>query len=224
MKNWTLDDFELGAPLSAGQFGQVWLVREKIRKYILALNIIPKSIIENSDNHKQLRRELEIHTRLRSPYILRCYGHFHDKNNIYLILEYANNGELLNSLVEKGKFDEKTAANYVFQVLSALETMHSFKVIHRDIKPENILIGCDHKLRVADFFWSVCNMDKKRKTFCGTQEYLCPEMIDRNTHDEKVDMWCVGILTYELLVSNTPFEMPDRTTRDAYKKIKKNTI
>lgn len=220
MKNWTLDDFELGAPLGAGQFGQVWLVREKIRNYILALKIIPKAIIKENDNYKQLRRELEIHTKLRSPYILKSYGHFHDKTNVYLILEYANNGELFKKLVEQGKFDEKTASNYIYQVLSAVQTMHKSKVIHRDLKPENILIGCDNKLRIADFGWSVCNLDNKRSTFCGTQEYLSPEMIDRNVHNEKVDMWCVGILAYELLVGNTPFEMPDRTTRDAYRKIK----
>lgn len=220
MKNWTLDDFELGAPLGAGQFGQVWLVREKVKKYILALKIIPKTIIKETDSYRQLRRELEIHTKLRSPYILRCYGYFHDKQNIYLILEYASNGELFNLLANQGKFDEKTVANYIYQVLHAIRTMHEQNIIHRDLKPENILIGCDNKLRIADFGWSVCNKDRKRKTFCGTQEYLCPEMIDRNVHNEKVDMWCVGILTYELLVGNTPFEMPNRTTRDAYRKIK----
>ncbi|ELQ76780.1 Serine/threonine protein kinase [Trachipleistophora hominis] len=220
MKNWTLDDFELGAPLGAGQFGQVWLVREKVRNYILALKIIPKSIVEKTDSYRQLRRELEIHTKLRSPYILRCYGHFHDKNNIYLVLEYASNGELFHHLVEKGKFDEKTAANYIYQVLHAVRTMHSHKVIHRDLKPENILIGCDNKLRIADFGWSVCDVDQKRGTFCGTQEYLCPEIINKNQYNNKVDMWCIGILTYELLVGNTPFEAPDRTTRDAYRKIR----
>lgn len=219
MKNWTLDDFELGAPLGAGQFGQVWLAREKKSGFILSLKIINKNIIKDNESYKQLRRELEIHSKLDNPYILKYYGHFHDQNNIYLIIEYAT-GELFSKLSEVRKFDEFTASQYIFQVLNALKCMHKFKVIHRDLKPENILIGSDNKIRIADFGWAVCNLDQKRTTFCGTAEYLCPEMIDKNIHDEKVDMWCVGILTYELLVGNTPFETPDRTTREAYRKIK----
>lgn len=219
MKNWTIDDFELGAPLGAGQFGQVWLAREKSSGYMVSLKIINKNLVKDNVNYRQMRRELEIHSKLNSPYILKYYGHFHDKNNIYLIIEYAT-GELFTKLSEVRKFDERTASQYIFQVLNALESMHREKIIHRDLKPENILIGSDEKLRIADFGWAVCNIDQKRKTFCGTAEYLSPEMIDKNGHDEKVDMWCVGILTYELLVGNTPFETPDRTTREAYRRIK----
>lgn len=219
MPDWTIDDFELGAPLGAGQFGQVWLAREKKSNYIVSIKIINKELIKDNVNYKQIRRELEIHSKLDNPYILKYYGHFHDKENIYLILEYAIN-ELFSKLSEVRKFDERTASNYIFQVLNAIDCMHREKIIHRDLKPENILIGSDNKLRIADFGWAVCNIDKKRQTFCGTPEYLSPEMIDKNGHNEKVDMWCVGILAYELLVGITPFETPERTTREAYRKIK----
>lgn len=219
MKNWTLDDFELGAPLGAGQFGQVWLAKERKRGYIISLKIIDKKIVSEHENFKHLRRELEIHSKLDCPYILKYYGHFHDKKNIYLIIEYAK-GELFKKLSDMGRFDDKTASQYIFQVLVALQNMHENKIIHRDLKPENILIGCDDKLRIADFGWSVCNLDNKRTTFCGTKEYLSPEMINKNLHNEKVDMWCVGVLAYELLSGSTPFQSPDRSSRGAYKKIK----
>ncbi|KRH95128.1 Serine/threonine protein kinase [Pseudoloma neurophilia] len=219
MKNWTLDDFELGAPLGAGQFGQVWLAKEKKSGFIISLKIIDKNIIRDNENFKHLRRELEIQSKLNCPYILKYYGHFHDKKNIYLIIEYAK-GELFRKLSEKGRFDDRTASLYIYQVLLALKNMHENKIIHRDLKPENILIGFDGKLRIADFGWAVCNLDNKRATFCGTHEYLSPEMIDKSLHNEKVDMWCVGILTYELLSGSTPFQAPDRSSREAYRRIK----
>lgn len=219
MKMWTIDDFELGAPLGSGQFGQVWLAKEKKTGFIVSLKIIKKKIIRENENYKQLRREINIHSKLDSPYILKYYGHFHDKENIYLIIEHAV-GELFSKLEEFKKFDEKTASQYIYQILKALENMHKLEIIHRDLKPENILIGFDNKLRIADFGWAVCNKDKKRDTFCGTPEYLCPEIIERKNHNEKVDLWCVGVLTYELLVGNVPFQSASSKKDDAYKQIR----
>ncbi|KAF7677265.1 putative spindle assembly checkpoint kinase like protein [Astathelohania contejeani] len=218
--NWTLDDFELGKPLGRGKFGQVWLVREKRRGYILALKILSKKEIDDAGNIKQIRRELEIHSQLRSRNILRMYGYFYDAINIYIILEYAGGGELFNLLQSQNKFNEAQAANYIFQVARALRHMHKRKVIHRDLKPENILLGSDGQIKLADFGWSVCNVDQNRYTFCGTVEYLAPEIIKNDRHDTTVDLWCLGILTYEFVVGRTPFEIPSRNYREAYSKIK----
>ena len=101
----------------------------------------------------------------------------------------------------------------------ALSYCHSKKVIHRDIKPENLLLGIYGDLKIADFGWSVHAPSSRRTTICGTLDYLPPEMIDDRPHDEKVDLWSLGVLCYELLVGKPPFETP--THDGTYQKITK---
>lgn len=217
---WTLDRFEIGRLLGRGKFGQVWLAREKEKGFIVALKIIPIKEIQTVETARQIRREVEIHSNLKHPNILRMYGHFHDKDHIYLILEYAGKGEFFKFLSEKGgRFGEKEASLYIRQVILALIYMKECNVIHRDIKPENLLLGSDSQLKIADFGWAVYNADKRRMTFCGTMEYLAPEMVNNDIHDSGIDLWCLGILTYEFLIGKTPFESKNRNMREAYKRI-----
>lgn len=215
----TLDDFDLGKPLGAGQFGQVWLVRHKPTHAILALKIINKSSVTSQSAIKQLRRELEIHYQLKHSNILRMYGFFYDKNRIYIVLEYAIKGGLFEILQKKRRFSEEVAAKYIFQVAKALYYMHRNKVIHRDLKPENILVTYDDILKIADFGWAVKNIDKKRYTLCGTLEYLAPELCKIERHDDSVDCWSLGILCYEFLCGRTPFESKRRTFEEMKKMI-----
>ena len=219
-KNWTIDDFELGRPLGKGKFGQVWLAKEKSRGYIVALKIIKKTEIRGCENTRQLRREVEIHTNLCSENIIRLYGYFYDAESVYLVLEYAGNGEFFKILTAARKFGEKTAAEYILQVSNALFHMHRLNVIHRDLKPENMLLGSDNKVKIADLGWAVRNIDKRRYTYCGTLEYLAPEMYTKFNHDKSLDMWCLGILCYEFLMGNPPFESKVRSPRETYEKVK----
>lgn len=219
-RHWSLDDFEIGRLLGRGKFGQVWLARERENGYIVALKVIPIRGIQSAETAKQIRREIEIHSNLKHINILRMYGHFHDGDNIYLILEYAGKGEFFKFLSEKGgKFNEKEASTYVRQVVSALVYMKEHNVIHRDIKPENLLLGSDDQLKIADFGWAVYNADKRRMTFCGTMEYLAPEMVNNSLHGGGIDLWCLGILTYEFITGKTPFESKNRNMREAYRRI-----
>ena len=142
----------------------------------------------------------------RHPNILRLYAYFYDSKRVYLILEYAPRGELYKELQKCGKFDEERAAWYVEQLADALKYCHSKHVIHRDIKPENLLLGLKGNLKIADFGWSVHAPSSRRTTLCGTLDYLPPEMIAGAEHDEKVDLWSLGVLCYEFLVGNAPFE------------------
>jgi len=207
-KRWELDDFEIGKPLGNGKFGRVYLAREKRSKFIVALKVLDKEQVKNADVGHQIRREIEIQSHLRHPNVLRMYGYFYDSKRVYLIIEYAQNGELFKLLRKSEKFDEKTSAKYVVQMCNAISYLHSKHVIHRDIKPENILIGENGELKIADFGWSVHAVSSRRSTLCGTLDYLSPEMVEGEEHDESVDVWSLGVLLYEFLVGAPPFESP----------------
>lgn len=205
-RKWALADFEIGKPLGKGKFGHVYLARERRSNFIVALKIIYKSELEAAKVEKQLRREIEIQSHLRHPNILRLYGYFYDEKRVYLILEYAPQGELYKQLRRAGRFDEATAARYIRQMTLALQYLHSRHVIHRDIKPENILLGLHGEAKIADFGWSVHAPNTRRQTLCGTLDYLPPEMVEGREHDRLVDIWSLGVLAYEFLVGAPPFE------------------
>eukprot|EP00616_Rhizochromulina_sp_CCMP1243_P001428 CAMPEP_0118972094 /NCGR_PEP_ID=MMETSP1173-20130426/8519_1 /TAXON_ID=1034831 /ORGANISM="Rhizochromulina marina cf, Strain CCMP1243" /LENGTH=299 /DNA_ID=CAMNT_0006921611 /DNA_START=21 /DNA_END=920 /DNA_ORIENTATION=- len=210
-KQWCLDDFEIGKPLGRGKFGSVYLARERKTKYIVALKVLQKNQLLNAGVEHQLRREIEIQSHLRHKNILRMFGYFYDEKRIYLILEFAPQGELYKRLTAVGRFDEATAARYIFEMGEALRYCHQKHVIHRDIKPENLLLGYEGELKIADFGWSVHAPSSRRNTLCGTLDYLPPEMIEGRDHDEKVDLWSLGVLMFEFLVGNPPFEAEGHT-------------
>jgi len=220
-QRWKLDDFDIGRPLGKGKFGNVYLAREKASKYIVALKVLFKSQLQKAQVEHQLRREIEIQSHLRHPNILRLFGYFYDESRVYLILEYAPRGELYKSLQkqEHGRFGEAPAALYISQMADALTYCHSKKVIHRDIKPENLLLDVGGNIKIADFGWSVHAPNSRRATMCGTLDYLPPEMIEGAMHDEKVDLWSLGVLTYEFLVGKPPFEA--ESNNDTYRRITK---
>lgn len=216
-KPWTLDNFDIGRALGKGKFGSVYLARERQTKYILALKVLFKKQLEKAGVEHQLRREVEIQSHLRHPNILRLYGYFHDAARVYLILEFASKGELYGELQRCRTFDDQRTTTYITELADALYYCHSKKVIHRDIKPENLLLGANGELKIADFGWSVHTPSSRRSTLCGTLDYLPPEMIEGKTHDEKVDLWSLGVLCYEFLVGNPPFET--KSHEETYRKI-----
>lgn len=209
-KQFHLGMFEIGRPLGKGKFGRVYLARERNAGFICALKVLHKSELQMGRVEKQVRREIEIQSNLRHPNILQLYGHFHDSKRIFLILEFAGKGELYKHLRRENRFPEWKAAHYIAQMASALRYLHRKHVIHRDIKPENILVGIHGEIKISDFGWSVHAPNNRRKTMCGTLDYLPPEMIKPGTSDnfynEKVDLWSLGVLTYEFLVGEAPFE------------------
>ncbi|GJM98051.1 hypothetical protein PR202_ga15026 [Eleusine coracana subsp. coracana] len=221
-KRWVLSDFEVGMPLGRGKFGHVYVAREKRAvphtneekrwvlldfesNQIVALKVLFKSQLKQSQVEHQLRREVEIQSHLRHPNILRLYGYFYDQTRVYLILEYAAKGELYKELQRWKHFDERRSATYIASLARALIYLHGKHVIHRDIKPENLLIGVQGELKIADFGWSVHTFNRRR-TMCGTLDYLPPEMVEKSEHDYHVDIWSLGILCYEFLHGVPPFE------------------
>lgn len=205
-KVWTRDDFEIGKPLGRGKFGRVYLAREKKSKYIVALKTMSIKQLSGCGVEHQLRREIEIQTRMQHSGIVRLFGFFWDEKTIYLILEYCPRGELYRELQKKKRIPEMRTADYIYQLADALQYCHKMHVIHRDIKPENLLIGYNGELKLADFGWSVHAPSSRRETLCGTLDYLAPEMVGEIPHSYQVDLWTVGVLAYELLTGMAPFE------------------
>ncbi|KAJ9315977.1 hypothetical protein DTO271D3_3763 [Paecilomyces variotii] len=202
--------FEIGKPLGKGKFGRVYLAKERSSGFICALKVLHKSELQQGGVQKQVRREIEIQSNLRHPNVLRLFGHFHDSKRIFLILEFAGKGELYKHLRKESRFPEWKAAQYIAQMTAALKYLHKKHVMHRDIKPENILVGIHGEIKISDFGWSVHAPNNRRQTMCGTLDYLPPEMLHSgsqpNYYSEKVDLWSLGVLTYEFLVGEAPFE------------------
>lgn len=209
-KQWHLGMFEIGKPLGKGKFGRVYLAKERSSGFVCALKVLHKHELQQGKVEKQVRREIEIQSHLAHPNILRLFGHFHDAKRIFLILEFAGKGELYKHLRKEQRFPEWKAAQYIAQMAAALKYLHRKHVMHRDIKPENILVGIHGEIKISDFGWSVHAPNNRRNTMCGTLDYLPPEMLrgggKDNYYTEKVDLWSLGVLTYEFLVGEAPFE------------------
>nr|CCA15674.1 protein kinase putative [Albugo laibachii Nc14]CCA16262.1 protein kinase putative [Albugo laibachii Nc14] len=221
-RDWCLDDWIITKSLGKGKFGNVYLAKQKFSGATVALKVLFKSMLikDGGGGICNLKREVEIQSRLRHPNILKLYGYFQNETHVHLILEYAHGGDFYKHLRKRGHFDEAKAASYIYQVIDALEYCHQCNVIHRDIKPENLLLGPRDRIKLADFGWSVIAMapHRSRQTFCGTPYYMSPEIVDGKSYDHRVDLWSIGVLTYELLFGKTPFE--NKNHMEMYEDIK----
>lgn len=253
----TLGDFDLGKPLGRGKYGRVYLARERSHNYICALKMLSLSQLAKYEVDHQLRREIEIQSNLRHPNILRLYSFFWDERHVYLILEYAEKGELYKWLQKYRRFTEAETGRYISDLIGAFKELDRKNIIHRDIKPvrekqqrthsgsseprpsdpshsflallcllpffslsqENLLLGANNMIKIADFGWSVHAPSSRRQTVCGTLDYLPPEMVSHQPHDRAVDLWCLGVLTFEFLYGHPPFEAED--TQQTYSRISK---
>ena len=194
--------------IGKGAFGEVWKVSHKTTGKIYVIKVIDKSSIKGLRLIDQINREIEIMYKLNHPHIIKLINHFEDNEKIYLIMPYASKGQLYSLLRKQVRFDQRTAAQYMREVLEAVRYIHSFspKIIHRDIKPENLLLDENYRVLLSDFGWSnFLDENEFRKTFCGTPEYLSPEMAKKEGHNEMVDIWAMGVLMFEFLAGYSPF-------------------
>jgi len=165
------------------------------------------ALITKNQLSKQMQREVDILYSLKHPHIICLHFDFSDGECQYLGMEYAEGGNMAQELSLVGKFDLQTSAQYFHETCDALDYLHHQpdKVIHRDIKPENILLDANDHVKLADFGWANLMDVDLRGTFCGTLDYLPPEMIMGTGHDESADMWNMGVLMYEMAIGKSPF-------------------
>ena len=194
--------------LGCGSFGRVFLVSHKETKELFALKTIEKrKIMVTYGKLDIIYDEINIHSKLLHENIIKVYNIFEDEESINIIMEYAQNGNLYQLIKkEKNGFSEAKAFDYFIQMINAVYYLHSNNIIHRDIKPENILISKDNKLKLCDFGWAKELTLENRSTFCGTMEYMAPEIVGSENYDYSVDIWSLGILLYELLFGHSPFK------------------
>ena len=220
-----ITDFEKEREIGKGGFGLVWKVIHKKTQKVYCIKVIKKEGIVQQKLVDQMNREIEIMYILNNPHCLRLKNHFEDDTNFYLVIPLASKGQLYRVLKKFRKFDERTAAQILRETISALQYLHSFKppIIHRDIKPENLLLNEGGRILLADYGWSNFNMEGDvRKTFCGTPEYIAPEMLLKKGHDTRVDIWSIGILMFELLSGYSPFVA--KSNQELYQNIRRLKI
>ena len=205
------ESFQYLSELGKGSFGKVYKVSSVSTRILYAMKILSKDQLNTLKMVSQLKNEIALLARCNHPNIIRLHTAFEDKDSIYLVMELATGGTLFHELKREGKFSEAQTASYMADIVRAIHYLHSLKpcVLHRDLKPENVLI-CNGTLKLADFGWSNTS-NNCRNTFCGTPDYLCPEMILGTGHNEKLDIWTLGVLMYELLHGKPPFAPQDRS-------------
>lgn len=209
-KSWVLDDFCPEERVGNGQYGTVYRAYEKRSRYEVALKVIDIAKIAEHDFFTQTKSEIEIHHRLRHPNILRLFGYFYDDKSVYVVLEYAPYGNLYQKIKREKKLEESLARKILRQLISALIFMRDRNIIHRDIKPENILLmDTEGTIKLSDFGWATKALNSNRLTFCGTADYVAPELVHSVPYDYKIDLWAWGVLLYEMLMGNAPFSGKD---------------
>ena len=194
--------------IGKGGFGEVWKVIHKQTNKTYVIKVIDKISIFEQKLVDQMNREIEMMYKLNHPHVMKLVNHYEDNEKFYMIMPYAGKGQLYSLLRRQVRFDQRTAAQYMRETIEAVRYLHSFspKIIHRDIKPENLLLDDNYRVKLSDFGWANYQDENQlRKTFCGTPEYLSPEMIRKTGHNYLVDIWTLGVLLFELLAGYAPF-------------------
>ena len=196
--------------LGYGSFGKVFLEINKINKKFYAIKHIEKSRIKKVlKTLEPIYSEIEIQSKIRHPNIVKIlYANENDKY-FDIVLEYAKNGNLFYYIQNNRHLSEAKSFKIFIQIVNAIYFLHKNNFIHRDIKPENILLFENGMAKLCDFGWCVEFKDELRNTYCGTTEYMAPEMIDEKKYGKEIDIWSLGILLYEMLHGHSPFK-PDK--------------
>ena len=225
-------DFHFMCCIGQGSFGKVYLVRRKYgessddfknkekSRQVWALKILNKRQLLKAKQIEHTRTERRVLGQLNHPFLVKMSYAFQTYESLYIVMEYANGGELFYHLKKERKFSEERARFYGAEIVLALAYMHSKKVLYRDLKPENVLLDRQGHIKLTDFGLSkdeVVNYRGKTYTFCGTPEYLAPEVLLQKGHGRPVDWWSLGTLLYEMMNGIPPFY--DENVHKMYEKI-----
>lgn len=215
----SIEDFDLLKVIGKGSFGKVMQVMKKDTRQIYALKTLRKQHIVSRMEVTHTLAERTVLARINNPFVVPLKFSFQSPEKLYLVLAFINGGELFYHLQKSRTFSMDRSRFYIAELLSALESLHELNVIYRDLKPENILIDYQGHIALCDFGLCKLNMstEDKTNTFCGTPEYLAPELLLNQGYTRSVDWWTLGTLLYEMLTGLPPFY--DESAPVMYKKI-----
>ncbi|XP_061135072.1 cGMP-dependent protein kinase 2 isoform X1 [Syngnathus typhle] len=206
-----LDHMDVVATLGVGGFGRVELVKVKGEDVTFALKVIKKKHVVDNRQEEHIHSERRILAEASSPFVVRLFRTFRDDKYVYMLLEACLGGEVWSLLRDRGSFDEPTAKFCVGCVTEAFEYLHRKVILYRDLKPENLMLDSEGYVKLVDFgFAKKMRGGQKTWTFCGTPEYVAPEIILNKGHNLSVDFWSLGILVFELLTGSPPFTGSDQ--------------
>jgi serine/threonine protein kinase len=217
------EDFEILRLIGKGTFGQVFQVRKKDTQRIYAMKVLSKKVIIQKKEiaHTIGERNILVRTATaESPFIVGLKFSFQTPADLYLVTDYMSGGELFWHLQREGRFHEGRAKFYIAELILALRHLHQHDIVYRDLKPENILLDANGHIALCDFGLSKANLSKgdTTNTFCGTTEYLAPEvLLDEQGYTKMVDFWSLGVLVFEMCCGWSPFYAED--TQQMYKNI-----
>eukprot|EP00792_Barthelona_sp_PAP020_P006386 TRINITY_DN2978_c1_g1_i1.p1 TRINITY_DN2978_c1_g1~~TRINITY_DN2978_c1_g1_i1.p1 ORF type:complete len:377 (-),score=95.76 TRINITY_DN2978_c1_g1_i1:94-1224(-) len=198
------DDLVFVRTIGTGTFGRVQLCYHPDTKEYFALKILKKSKIAKLQQIQHVKAEKSILTRVNHPFIVNLVHSYQNEQNLYMLLEFVNGGELFAHLRRAERFPVETAQFYAAEIVLALEYLHSMKIVYRDLKPENLLLDKQGHMKICDFGFAKV-VEEHTYTLCGTVEYLAPEIILNKGHNAAVDWWALGILIFEMLAGYPPF-------------------
>nr|VDC77215.1 unnamed protein product [Brassica rapa] len=231
----SIDDFEIIKPISRGAFGRVFLAKKRTTGDLFAIKVLKKADMIRKNAVESILAERDILINVRNPFVVRFFYSFTDRDNLYLVMEYLNGGDLYSLLRNLGCLEEDIVRVYIAEVVLALEYLHSEGVVHRDVKPDNLLIAHDGHIKLTDFGLSKVGLinstddlsgpgtslldeeesrlptsehqleRRKKRSAVGTPDYLAPEILLGTGHGATADWWSVGIILFELIVGIPPF-------------------
>lgn len=207
----TMNDFDYLKLLGKGTFGKVILVREKASGVYYAMKILRKEVIIAKDEVAHTVTESRVLQNTRHPFLTTLKYAFQTPDRLCFVMEYANGGELFFHLSRERVFSEDRARFYGAEIVSALDYLHSQNVVYRDLKLENLMLDKDGHMKITDF--GLCKEgitdEATMRTFCGTPEYLAPEVLEDNDYGRAVDWWGLGVVMYEMMCGRLPFYNQD---------------
>eukprot|EP00794_Sanderia_malayensis_P011210 gene11210-12386_t len=199
--------YVIGKTIGKGNFAVVKCAKHTSANIMVAIKMIDKNLLD-ADNLKKVEREVRIMKKLSHPHIVKLYEVMHTDRMLYLVTEYAAGGEIFDHLVKRGRMSEKEARKTFHQILSAVEYLHSKRIVHRDLKAENLLLDENNNIKIADFgFSNTFEPGLKLKTCCGSPPYAAPELFEGKEYNgPATDVWSMGVVLYILVCGTLPFD------------------
>ncbi|XP_036379356.1 ribosomal protein S6 kinase alpha-6 isoform X1 [Megalops cyprinoides] len=206
--------FELLKVLGQGSFGKVFLVRKIMGPdagQLYAMKVLKKASLKVRDRVRT-KMERDILVEVNHPFIVKLHYAFQTEGKLYLILDFLRGGDVFTRLSKEVMFTEEDVKFYLAELALALDHLHNLGIVYRDLKPENILLDEAGHIKLTDFGLSKesVDQDKKAYSFCGTVEYMAPEVVNRRGHTQSADWWSLGVLMFEMLTGTLPFQGKDR--------------